>query len=235
MCTGNIEPDGGYLSLLSQLFRRTIGCGWLIISGPTPEMNDRAIERLLEVVDLSRPILFLRPNDSLTLEIEEWAYSLEALLEVPLIYLDLDEVDDRTLFKHWQEAGLIVAAGGDEFFWFDFLSERMASSPTKLDLTPDQNVWFVGAAGKVLGEWTYIDAIGHIITGARWLPGAMILQLSGGLDGLEPVQDLLRLETRSYAFNLPGGATIAYGPQNEFELWGSPEPSIVLGKGWGEA
>ena len=234
MCTSCFESDGGQLSLLSQVFRRAVGGGWLIVSGPTPSIGDDSVERLLEVVDLSRPILVIRPQDAILLEIDQWVLDLEALLEIPLTYLELDVVDDHELITQCQEAGLVIIAAEDDFPLASLI-KRIASNQSEFALDRNQILWFVGTAGMTLGDWAYNVTTDQTIEGMGWLPGAVILHQMGGLAEMEPVQEILRNHHRSYALNLLGDATIALGPEGEIELWGSPQPSIVLGHGWGEA
>lgn len=219
--------------MLSQVFRRAHSEGWLILSGPIPTIANARIERLLEVINLSRPLLVIHLQGTPSLEIEQWAMDLEALLEIPSTILDLDMVDDHILIERWQEAGLVILVAEDELVAAQSPLKRIADNPSELVLDHDQIVWFVGNAGTSLGEWTYNSSMDQILQGMGWLPGAIILNQPGGVVELEPVQEILRSQSRSYALNLIGGATIAIGPFGEIDLWGSPTPSIVLGLGWG--
>jgi hypothetical protein len=216
------------------VFRRSIGGGWLMVSGPSPSIGGGGIERLLEVVDLSRPLLFLRPGDETDLGIDSWLWDLEALLEIPLNQVNLDEVDDPALIRLWREAGMVITAGEQEGSWQNLLSTRLSLLQSELTLNPDQVLWFAGCAGTSLGEWVYSHTLALISAGVGWLPGAIILQEEDALGEIGPVQAILRNQPRSYALNLLGGATIAIGPEGEIELWGAPNPAIVLGLGWGD-
>ena len=123
---------------------------------------------------------------------------------------------------------------GDDYLALDSLVQRIAANQSELTLDRDQILWFVGAAGVILGEWAYNALMNQTLQGMGWLPGALILNHPGGVVEIAPVQEILRNQSRSYALNLIGGATIALAPDGEVDLWGSPTPSIVLGKGWGE-
>ena len=222
------------MSSLSRIFRRIVGGGWLIVSGPSPSNLDQGFERLLEAVDLSRPILFLRPENDLSIESEQWAFDIGELLEIPLTPLDPGSVNAGTLISSLLEAGLVLAAGGDESFWLDTLKTSLGSPQTDLAFNAETILWFTGAAGMVLGQWTYVVSMDEIMEGMGWLPGAILQQQESGQDLVEAVRWLLRNQSRSYALNLVGGATLALGLGGEIELWGEPNPAIVLGKGWVE-
>ena len=234
MCTIRVMFDGGSLTLLSQVFRRALSDGWLIISGPLPSIGDDSVERLLEIVNLSRPLLVIRAQGTPSLEIEQWVLDLEALFEIPLNFLDLDVVDDQILMTRWQEAGFVIVVAGDDYLALDSLIQRIAANQSELTLDRDQILWFVGPAGVIIGEWAYNASMNQTLQGMGWLPGAIILNQPDGVVEIAPVQEILRNQSRSYALNLIGGATIALAPDGEVDLWGSPTPSIVLGKGWGE-
>jgi hypothetical protein len=221
--------------LLSQVFRRTNQRGWLIISGPTPAIDDRGVERLLEVLDLSRPMLILRSGESLTLEIEGWLEDLGALLEVDQRLLEPQAAKDLALLAELQEAGLIIAAGVEQGSQQDLFLRRVAPALDQHSWRSEQILYFVGTPGKIIGEWMITPELDRVVDGMGWLPGGMILQEDIDLAELEPVQGILLNQSRSYALNLLGGATIALGPTGEIDLWGSPSPAILLGQGWGGA
>ena len=234
MSTGRVKFNGGSLNLLSQIFRRTFSDGWLIISGPLPSIGDNSVERLLEIVNLSQPLLVIRSQGPPSIEIEQWALDLEALLEIPLNILDLDTVDDQILMTRWQEAGFVIVVAEDDYLALDSLIQRITVNQSELTLDRDQIFWFVGAAGVIVGEWAYNASMDQILQGMGWLPGAIILNQPGGVVEIDPVQEILHSRSRNYALNLIGGATIALAPDGEVDLWGSPTPSIVLGQGWGD-
>jgi hypothetical protein len=220
--------------LLSEVFRRTFQGGWLIISGPAPAIDDRGMERLLEIIDLSRPMLVLRAGGSLSIEIEGWVEDLGALLEVDQQFLEPQTAEDPTLQYGLQEAGLIVAGGVEEASQRDLYLRWIAPALDQHNWRSDQILYFVGVPGTIIGEWRITPQLDRAVEGIGWLPGGMILQEGISLAELEPVQDILRNQPRSYVLNLLGGATIALGPAGEIDLWGSPSPAIILGRGWGE-
>jgi hypothetical protein len=219
--------------LLSQVFRRRFQRGWLIISGPTPAIEDRGVERILEILDLSRPMLVLRTSKLLTLEIEGWLEDLSALVEVDQELLEPQTVEDEALLSGLQEAGLIIVAGVEETSQRDLFLRRVAPALDQHRWRSEQILYFVGAPGKIVGEWMITPELDRAVDGMGWLPGGMILQEDINLAEIEPIQGILLTQSRSYALNLLGGATIALGPAGEIDLWGSPSPGIVLGQGWG--
>jgi hypothetical protein len=220
--------------LLSQVFRRSFGGGWLIISGPSPTLEERGIVRLLEIIDLSQSVLLLIPGGSLTVGVEQWVDDLQELLEVQFAQLDPEAVSALDLLAQLIEAGLILAVSGDEDLWFSLLKNKLEPILKEERIIPSQVMWFVGPASRSLGEWMYDAKRDLVGQGLAWLPGCLILQETSDLRDLKPVQSILLNQLRSYALNLVDGATIGIGPTGEVDLWGSPTPSITLGQGWGE-
>jgi hypothetical protein len=221
--------------LLSKVFRRSFGSGWLILSGAFPTIEERGIERLLEITDRNRPVLILKSGVEETLEIDQWQEDLCALLEVQHTQLDLGSLDHIEIEPHLHKAGMLIVYGGDESEWHNFLGDTIMPILDEDEgcLTPV--MWFVGSATLPLGEWIYRTSLDKGEAALNWLPGCLILQDVGDLGTIEPVQSILRNQIRSYALNLVGSATIAIGPTGEIDLWGSPPPSIILGQGWGDA
>lgn len=218
--------------MLANVFRRSGIEGWLIISGPSPAIGDRGIERLLEVVDLSAPILHLQIGDSPSQEIDQWVGDLEALFEVDLIRIDPSTNTVDEVQGHWDQAMMVILTGRDARTWHEFWRSDLGKEIRSRSNSLEKVLYFVGEPGTVLGEWIYDGRSEKVEPGVGWLPGAMILQEMADLAGIEPIQSVLLHHSKSYALNLVGGATIALGPNGEIELWGSPTPSIILGKDW---
>jgi hypothetical protein len=235
MCGSSAYINGANLTLLSQVFRRSFGGGWWILSGSSPTVEDRGIERLLEITDRSRPVLILKPGDEEIQEIDQWVEDMVAILEIEHTQLDLESLQNIDLEPHLREAGMLIGYGGNEAQWLYFLRDTITPLLDEALASLPDVLWFVGSATQPLGEWIYStldDAGGAALS---WLPGCLILQERGDLSVIEPVQSILRTQIRSYALNLVGPATIALGPTGEIDLWGLPPPSIILGQGWGEA
>jgi hypothetical protein len=229
LCAGSAHVNGADLVLVSKVFRRSFGSGWLILSGALPTIEERGIERLLEITDSSRPVLIMKSGTEETLEIDQWIEDLCALLEVQRTQLDLGSSGNIDLESHLNKAGMLIAFGGDESGWFNFLGDTITPLLDEYESRLPPVMWFVGSATLPLGEWIYTKGEAAL----SWLPGCLILQEMGDLGAIEPVQSILRNQMRSYALNLVGAATIAIGPTGEIDLWGSPPASIVLGQGWG--
>ncbi len=221
--------------MLAKVFRRSGFEGWLILSGPTPALGDRGIERLLEVVDLSAPIIHLQIGDSPSLEIDQWVMDLEALFEVDLIRIDPRIATGDEVQGYWDQSGMAIMTGRDAQAWYNFWESEMGKDIQSRSGSAEKVLYLVGEPGTVLGEWIYDGRSEAVEPGVGWLPGALILDEIGELGGIEPIQRVLLQHHQSYALNLVGGATIALGPDGEVELWGSPSPSIILGKGWDAA
>lgn len=221
--------------MLSAVFRRSIRPGWLVISGPIPTIEDRGIARLYDVIDRSRPAVLLKPDIELQFDQETWIDDLASLLELEFTSVDPEGLSDLELLSYLRQTGLLLAIGGEESTWSDLLETKIRPLLDEEEVNPDLVQWYVGAASRVLGRWRYDAELEETAFGLDWLPGCLILQEKHEASALKAVQAVLLGEERSYALNLGNGSSLALGPQGEVDLWGTPPPAILLGKGWGEA
>src|SRR3990172_4732408 len=104
-----------------RVFRRIPGEGWLVLAGSSPELGGETadlMERLLERVDLGRPIAAIAAPDCDPDQVNGLLESLEEWLGVETGYLELDtdlEVEG------WEESGLLLLEGDDPELWVDAL------------------------------------------------------------------------------------------------------------------
>src|SRR3989337_2166636 len=109
------------MSRPEQVFRRIPGEGWLVLAGSNPELGGETadlMERLLERLDLARPIAAIAAPDCGPEQVNELLESLEEWLGVETGYLELDtdlEVEG------WEESGLLLLEGDDPELWIDAL------------------------------------------------------------------------------------------------------------------
>ena len=101
------------MSRPEQVFRRIPGEGWLVLAGSNPELGGETadlMERLLERLDLARPIAAIVAPDCDPDQVNALLESLEEWLGVETGYLELDtdlEVEG------WEESGLLLLEGDD--------------------------------------------------------------------------------------------------------------------------
>jgi hypothetical protein len=224
LCQGCHAFDGEDLKVIAEVFRRSIAGGWLIISGPQPALDERAIEHLLQIVDPTEGALVLTPAGVVLPEVAGWLEDLENLLELDCQIEDPESLTIDELIAYCRGVGLVMLGGNLSTGWKELLCSSLFPIDGVLVL--------IGSAASLVGEWTYDPQTQRIEEGLHWLPGGLILTDSGPV---EAAQDVLRHKHKSYVLNLGESAALALGPAGEIELWGSPAPSIVLGRGWGES
>jgi hypothetical protein len=209
--------------VISDVFRRSIAGGWLIISGPRPVLDERAIEHLLQVIDPMSGASVLVPGAVVPSSVNGWLEDLEALLEIEIAPVDLEKHSIEELKTLIHKDGLVVLVGESAVGWVDLL---------RSSLFPIEGVLvLVGSPTVLLGEWAYSFQTKTLEDGLGWMPGCLIIPET---EDSEIAHKVLQHEPKSYALELEGSATLALGPAGEINLWGSPAPSIILGYGWGE-
>src|SRR3990172_11656341 len=109
------------MSRPEQVFRRIPGEGWLVLAGSNPELGGETadlMERLLERLDLARPIAAIAAPDCDPVQVNALLESLEEWLGVETGYLELDTDLEG---EGWGEAGVVLLAGGRPDLWVDAL------------------------------------------------------------------------------------------------------------------
>ncbi len=218
------------MSERERLFRRRGGAGWVILAEALPQIGGahRELgERLLERIDLSRQPIFVASDDSDQAAIAGFMEDLEAWLGVEIALLQPDEL--RAL--PWQEAGLVVLAGGPATAWAAWLQPQGGEQLVLEDAGAGSLVYAAAASAEALGTWM-LGSNGEPAHGIGWLPGALILPGRPAPSEVRGVTDLLAREDHSYAVGLGEGAVLALGPKGEVEVWGEARPTVTLGRGW---
>jgi hypothetical protein len=213
------------------VLRRIPGEGWLVLAASMPELGGPTadlMERLLERLDLSRPIAAIAAPDSDTDQVNEFLETLEEWLGTEVGYLELDS-DLET--EGWETSGMLLLVGEDPELWIESL-ERGAGERLRSALSRGALVVAVGGAGSALGEQA-VAALrpGELVSGLGWMPGSLLLQEPEDA-GLRAVKAWLQSEEPRYALHLHPGSILAFGPDNQVERWGEPAPEVVLGSGW---
>ncbi len=219
------------MNLLSSVFRRSNAHGWLLFSGPSPAIEERALERLLEITNPSSRGLILATGEHYAI-VGPWTDDLSALLEIEIDHVDLKSLQPTEFEKYLRDSDLLLCASANLDPWLPSFSQ--IALPILNEFRDDRNrvCWFVGDAALPMGEWIFDLQQNTYQAGVEWLPGCLVLHEEGDLEDLMPVQDILQNKPFSYALNLVEGATLALGPAGEVDLWGTPPPTIVLGRSW---
>ncbi len=212
-------------SVLSQLFRRPPGSGWLILSGG--RTREELIQRVLALVEHAGILAAVVPSPRdlprAEIALDEWmdasgwegrrvdcesSDALEdALSEAALVLLpDLADAETYT--------GSIGQTDANEFL--------LAALDAGVVIVAE------GAAAESLGEQFVVGGGQSGAPGLRWIPGAVI-QTHFSEGKLIPVslnrKDLFRL-------GVPDGMAIALGPGAEREIWGEGKPTITFKEWW---
>ncbi len=212
-------------SVLSQLFRRPQGTGWLVLcGGPSPE---GLIQRALALVDHAGILLAVVPSardlPGADIALEAWidasgweARSIDcqtpdaledALTEAALVLLP-DLADAETYIRGLGQTDAV-----------DFLLAAL-----------DAGVVIVaeGAAAESLGQQIAAEDGQSGAPGLGWIPGA-IIQTHFSEDAINP--SILNRNDR-FRIGLPAGVSIALGPEEEREIWGEGKPTITFREWW---
>ncbi|MFP3855048.1 MAG: hypothetical protein ACLFWD_12215 [Anaerolineales bacterium] len=204
--------------------------GWVVLAsriprlgGDTPELAANLVER----IDLSRPPVILvagEPPPGLDVLNED----LAALLGVEPILLDASADPPEEL----ADLSLIVLVGGDGSRWVDLLASGSLGELLLKALVQGGVVLAVDQAAAALGSWRVDPVLETVSEGLGWVSGAVIMP-----DETEPannaaLRELLEEYPKAYALALARHTLVALGPENEIQVWGEAEPTIIFGPGW---
>jgi hypothetical protein len=215
------------------VFRRIPGDGWLVLIGAAPELGGETadlMERLLERLDLGRPIAAIAAPDSDPDEVNELLESLEEWLGVEAGLLELDTDLDA---EGWDESGLLLLDGDDPEVWVEALrgapEERLRQS-----LEQGCLILAIGGAASAFGSQCLSPVRPDILIPALgWIPDTVIVLEAEDAHG-EVVREWMVDGARRLVLRLEPGSILALGPEDKVERWGQAAPEILLGKGWAE-
>jgi hypothetical protein len=218
---------------LERVFRRIPGEGWLLLAGAIPELGGETadlMERLLEKLDLSRPIAAMAAPDSDSTEVNELLETLEEWLGAEAGYLELDT--DLGI-DGWEDSGLLILIGDDPEIWIEALRGE-ADERLRRALFQGTLILAVGGAARAFGTQVVSTIRGEAIVPAlNWIPGTMLVADSAEA-GSKTVRSWLQSDEERLVMVLEPSSILALGPEHEVERWGRVPPEIVLGSGWGK-
>ena len=221
------------MSRPEQVFRRIPGEGWLVLAGSNPELGGETadlMERLLERLDLARPIAAIVAPDCDPDQVNALLESLEEWLGVETGYLELDtdlEVEG------WEESGLLLLEGDDPELWVDALQ---GETQRRLRRAMEQGGLILaigGAAGAFGSQCLSPIRPDSLLPALDWISDSVVVLQPEDAHG-EAVRDWLQQEERRLVVRLEPGSILALGPVEKVERWGAAAPEIILGKGWAE-
>jgi len=213
-------------SVLSQLFRRPPGSGWLVLSGNS--LPENHIQRALALVDHAGSIVAVVPDSE----------DLPAAENALLVWLDLSGWNGRSvdcgspdvLEDALCEAAIVLLPDlADADTYSRALGQTDAGEFLLAALDAGAVLIAEGPAAEAMGE--QIEAPSDNRTGSpalRWIPGA-IVQTHFSADQPPPIS-LKRKEF--FRIGLPEGVSIALGPGEEREIWGEGKPTITFREWW---
>jgi len=218
---------------LEHVFRRIPGEGWLILAGAVPELGGGTadlMERLLERLDLSRPIVAMAAADSDLTEVNELLESLEEWLGAEAGYLELDT--DLGV-EGWEDSGLLILVGDDPEVWIDALRGESVERLRRA-LLDGTIILAVGGAGRAFGTLVVSAIHGEALVPAlNWIPETTVVA-DAAQAGSEIVRSWLQDDEPRLALLLQPSSILALGPEQKVERWGQAPPEIILGTGWGK-
>jgi hypothetical protein len=217
-------------SVLSKLFRRPPGSGWLVLSGGSMPVD--LSERALALVDRAGSIVAVVPTP------DDLAPAQTALQD----WTDLSGWSGRTvdcgspdaLEDALSEAGLVILPDlADSGAYARALGETDAG---------DFLLAVLGAGVVIVADGPAAEALGDQILsasqdpadasvdepGLRWLPGAVVQTHFAE----NPAPAFTPRRKDLFRFGLPEGVAIAMGPAEEREIWGDGKPTITFREWW---
>jgi len=216
-----------------QVFRRIPGDGWLVLAGSNPELGGATadlMERLLERLDLSRPIAAIAAPDSSPEEVNELLESLEEWLGVETGYLELDTDLD---VEGWEESGLLLLEGDDPELW---VSAFQGESHRRLRQSLEQGgvILAIGGMAAAFGSHCLSPVWPDRLAPAlNWMSDSIVVVQPEEAHG-QAVREWLQQADSRLVLRLEPGSILALGPDEKVERWGAAAPEIILGKGWSD-
>lgn len=205
----------------------------MVLAGSNPELGGETadlMERLLEHLDLSRPIAAIAAPDCDPDAVNELLESLEEWLGAEAGYLELDTDLDA---EGWEESGLLVLEGDDAELWIEALRGGHAKR-LRQALEQGTLILAVGGAAAAFGSHLASPVRAEaLLPGLEWIAEAIIVFDPDDAHG-EAVRSWIRQEPRRVVLRLEPGSILALGPDDKVERWGQASPEIILGKGWGD-
>jgi hypothetical protein len=189
------------------------------------------MERLLERLDLSRPIGAIAAPDADPQEVNELLESLEEWLGVEAGYLELD-TDLAT--EGWEESGLLLLEGHDAELWVAALGD---DDRRRLRQVLEQGGMILAIGGVASAFGSHVLSIirpDSLVTGLDWIPETLVV-LEAEDAHAATTRDWMRQGERRLVLRLQPGSILALGPDEKVERWGVAPPEIILGKGWATA
>ncbi|HSB88491.1 MAG TPA: hypothetical protein VLD63_00550 [Anaerolineales bacterium] len=210
------------MGLPGGVFRRVQGGGWLVLAGSIPEFDEAVgwIDLLLARAIASRPVVWLETEPG-AVEPGEFLNDIEEQVEAPVQSIPIDHPE-------WEGAGLLMVSEAAD----PARLARSEASPRLLACL--QSGAAVAAFGRTAGAFGGVILVeGGLAPGMAWLSDSIILPESMTAPAAEPlVRDYLRSPEKRLGLRLPPLSVLALGPQGEVEVWGGPQPGLILGSAW---
>jgi hypothetical protein len=212
-------------SVLSQLFRRPQGTGWLVLcGGPAPE---GLILRALALVEHAGILLAVVPSardlPGGDIALEPWMDS--SGWEGRSVDCETSEILEDAL----TEAALVLLPDlANAGTYVRGLGQTDANDFLLAALDAGVVIVAEGAAAESLGQQIAAVDEQSGTPGLGWIPGA-IIQTHFSEDASNP--SILNRNDR-FRIGLPVGVSIALGPEEEREIWGEGKPTITFREWW---
>jgi hypothetical protein len=216
-----------------QVFRRIPGEGWLVLAGSNPELGGETadlMERLLERLDLARPVAAIAAPDCDPDELNELLESLEEWLGVEAGYLELD-TDLET--EGWEESGLLVLEGDDPELWVEALQDEHRQRLRRA-LEQGGLILAIGGVAAAFGSQCLSSVRpDSLVPALEWISESVIVLEPEDAHGAA-VGAWIQQAERRLVLRLEPGSILAIGPDDKVARWSAAAPEIMLGKGWAE-
>jgi hypothetical protein len=215
------------------VLQRPGSMGWMVLnSGQLEfEVGRTIVQRLLELIDQERNLLLLE-MELPSLKAIDFPQSMAELTGQDLLRMVAAASNADPIRQAWLNAGLIFAVGGSLQSWKEFIGIHLFQGYPEEVLADGSILVMSGSSAGALGTWMFDESNDGLLPGLGWLEGGLILPGVSEPAANPAVFELLEDSTPAYALGLPGESILALGPVGEVEVWSSPPPVILLGRGW---
>jgi hypothetical protein len=212
-------------SVLSQVFRRPPGSGWLILSGgPT---HEELIQRALALVEHAGILVAVAPSPD---DVPRAEIALERWMDASgwegrSVGCDSSDALEDAL----SEAALVLLPGlADAETCTRSIGQTDANEFLLAALDAGVVIVAEGVAAESLGEQFVAGGGQSGAPGLGWIPGAII---QTHFSEEKPIPAML-IRNDLFRIGLPDGMAIALGPGAEREIWGEGKPTITFKEWW---
>jgi hypothetical protein len=213
------------------IFRWRPGNGWLVLCGGGPLGSDDMLSveaKMLSHTVSQGPVAYIWAAS----DVEAADRHMESLRDLGArtgYLVDILTEEDDLLFRHLNEAGVIILGDGPQTETLRQALVGAALRGMEDAFSRGATIYTVGQSSALFGSYAVDNDA--LISGFNWLAHSIIMPTytPPETDGL---RGWVRQVPNGYGLGLGQGAALALGPTGEVEVWGSAAITVSLGRGF---